>query len=86
MKTRLTLLVFAFLAWAIICNLFLSPVTVLVRNAAAVSSVSNSNTAFVAQRAIESGYDLSSSLLGYLVIIAILFSGPLYRLIFPATK
>lgn len=53
MKTKLVLLFVLSFAWAFFCSAVFSPATTLVRSSAAVASVEHSNSAWVAQQAVE---------------------------------
>lgn len=69
MKYRIPLLALTLLAWSIFAHVIFSPVAVLARNAAAVASVANSDTAFLLQRSVENAYAYPVTAFGYLAIV-----------------
>lgn len=70
MKTRITLCLVSCLAWLLVSPL-IAPVLTITRNAAAVDSVRNSDTAFVVQHALESTTQSPVTLAGIIAIILI---------------
>ena len=82
MKLRISLFLALSAIWAALFHYLIAPASTLIRQSAAVASVSNSNSAYLVQHGVENGPSLSLVFpLGLLVLAAIFFLQPISKAI-----